>query len=137
DAAASRTLSRRRRSDPPQPAYPSQASSNPPPPAPASAREFPRRRIREEDLAFRSDLSGAVSPPPAKRWGGVRGGGHRRGDRLGDHMHHTVNILHHVVVPEPQHAIPAVPHVGIAFRIARSIWSIAMLSAIQFDDQAF
>jgi hypothetical protein len=74
-----------------------------------------------------------VSPPPAKRWGGVGGGGCRRGRSFRDHFEHAVDIRHHVIVPKSQHAVAVRPQIFISLRITRRLRRFAMLSAIQFN----
>ena len=76
---------------------------------------------------------GAASPPPAKRLGGVGGGGQGVLERLRYHTHHAVEILHYVVVPESQRAISAGSKKVVTFSVLARLRFLSMLPAIKLD----
>jgi hypothetical protein len=79
----------------------------------------------------------SASPPPAKRWGGVGGGGcHFASHNISDNGQNAVDISDDIVVPKSKDAIALIAQIGIAVTIAFSVNAIAVMAAIELDHHA-
>src|SRR5580700_3706233 len=106
-----------------------------PPTPPAAPRCSPRRSIPR---CWREKFPRATARPPAAAgaWRVLVQGGRSwplpHTESVGNQGHDTVQILQHLVVPEPQHAIPVRGKPAIPALIGQRI---GMLAAVHLDDQ--
>src|ERR1019366_7643410 len=125
-AAASRTPWRPHRPAPRPPVCRSPCGAGRPPPSPASAREFLRRTVREEDRALLTlPLRGRVACRRQAGWGDS--------DEVMDGLKHSVGPAHHIVIPKSYDSIafrlqPARPDV-----VAAKPLIISVLRSIDLD----